>query len=169
MTALDEAATRETRAPDGSAGGTATVPAPPVAFLGAVAAMVLLDWIVPGPELVPRPWRWLGLGAVTAGVGLHRAARDLLRRHDTTARPSGRPSALVTRGPFAYTRNPMYLGGVLILLGLAMFFGSAAPFLVAPAFAGLVHARYVPPEEARMAWCFGREYDAYRERVRRWL
>jgi protein-S-isoprenylcysteine O-methyltransferase Ste14 len=84
----------------------------------------------------------------------------------TTARE---PSAVVTTGPFAFTRNPMYLGMVLCLLGWAVLLGSLVPFVVVPAFFALLHCRFVLREEPFMAERFGQEYESYRERARRWL
>jgi protein-S-isoprenylcysteine O-methyltransferase Ste14 len=83
--------------------------------------------------------------------------------------PFSEPSALVTTGPFAFTRNPMYLGLVLALLGWAVLLGSLVPFAVVPAFFALIHYRFVLREEPFMMDRFGQEFASYRERVRRWL
>lgn len=142
---------------------------PPAIFVLAVAAMLVLHWFVPGDDLPLGGWRLLGLVPLAAGVGLNWAVHDLFRRHRTTVKPLGEPSALVTRGPFRYTRNPMYLGGVLILLGVGILFGSGVPFLVIPVFWWIIHARFIRREETFMARRFGQEYEEYRKRVRRWL
>ena len=76
---------------------------------------------------------------------------------------------MVTGGPFAFTRNPMYLGLVLCLLGWAVLLGSLVPFAVVPAFLALLHFRFVLREEPFMADRFGQDYASYHEQVRRWL
>ena len=81
--------------------------------------------------------------------------------------PFSEPSAVVTGGPFAFTRNPMYLG----LCWPAGLGGCWQPGAVRrrPAFFALIHFRFVLREEPFMAERFGHEYASYLERVRRWL
>jgi len=83
--------------------------------------------------------------------------------------PDARPAALVTTGVFRISRNPMYLGLVLLVLGVAIMMNRAIPLLVAPALGALLHARFIRPEERRMADVFGTEYARYASRVRRWI
>ena len=74
---------------------------------------------------------------------------------------------MVTVGPFAFTRIPIYLGMVLGLLGWAVLLGSLVPFTSFPAFFALIHFRFVLRDEPFMAERFGHEYASYREQVRR--
>jgi protein-S-isoprenylcysteine O-methyltransferase Ste14 len=76
---------------------------------------------------------------------------------------------LVTRGPFRYTRNPMYSGLVMMALGFALYFGTL-PFYAVPVLLFLLcNFSFVPFEEAKMQRQFGDQYTDYRRRVRRWL
>ena len=131
--------------------------------------MLLLHLGLSGPQLVQEPWCWLGLLPVVAGVSLAIAGERAFKRASTAVLPFSKPSAVVTGGPFAFTRNPMYLGLVLCLLDWALLLGSLAPFIVVPAFFVLLHFRFVLREEPFMAARFSHDYDSYRERVRRWL
>lgn len=131
--------------------------------------MLALAAFLPGPVVVPWPWNLMGWGAVLAGVLLHMRASVLFRRRGTTRAPRGRPRELVTGGPFGWTRNPMYLAGVLILGGLAVTLARATPFLVVPAFGGWVFRDYIVAEERVLQDHFGEEYATYRSRVRRWI
>jgi protein-S-isoprenylcysteine O-methyltransferase Ste14 len=70
------------------------------------------------------PWRWLGLLLILGGVALAVASERAFQRAGTAVLPFTEPSALVTTGPFVFTRNPMYLGLVLCLLGWAVLLGS---------------------------------------------
>lgn len=76
---------------------------------------------------------------------------------------------LVTGGFFRYTRNPMYLGMVLLILGAAMLYGTAGALLPAPFFAWIIQRNFIRAEERFMEAAFGEEYLAYKKSVRRWL
>ena len=97
-------------------------------------------------------------------------AFNLFRREGTEVNPTSPTNAkLVTAGPYAFTRNPMYLGMTVIALGAAVWVG-AWPMFAAPvlafATANFVH---IPFEEAKMRRQFGADFDAYVARVRRWV
>ena len=78
------------------------------------------------------------------------------------------PERLVTTGPYAWSRNPMYLGHIVFLAGLALAFRSFPALVIAAATAVWLHAR-VRTDEARLRERFRNEYDAYRMRVARWI
>lgn len=131
--------------------------------------MLLLHLGVPGTQLVSGTWRLLGLTPVLGGVALAVAGERQFRRAGTAVLPFSEPSAVVTSGPFAFTRNPMYLGMVTCLIGWAILLGSLSPALVIPLFLGLIHFRFVLREERFMAERLGDAYRAYVARVRRWI
>ena len=83
--------------------------------------------------------------------------------------PLTRSSSLVTNGAFALTRNPMYLGMVLALIGTALLLNAPWPWLVPCAFAAVLYFRFIRHEEALMAQTFGDAYLQYKQRVRRWI
>jgi protein-S-isoprenylcysteine O-methyltransferase Ste14 len=144
-------------------------PTPPVYFLVAIVAMVVIDWLVPAERLLSWPWRIAGALPVAGGLVLASVAERQFRRAGTAVRPFEPSSVLVTGGVFRFSRNPMYVGLVLALLGIGIGLGSAAPFVVVPVFVWLIAAIFVLPEERMMTEQFGDEYEAYRRRVRRWL
>lgn len=116
-----------------------------------------------------RPPRPTGVVALGAGGGLITWALGLFRRHGTTFEPFGRATALVVSGPYRLSRNPMYLGMVLVLTGLALLTGRW-PVALAPAgFYVTMDRVQIPAEEAALAASFGEPYRAYQRRVRRWL
>jgi protein-S-isoprenylcysteine O-methyltransferase Ste14 len=91
------------------------------------------------------------------------------RRSGTPLCPTSMATTLVTDDIYRFTRNPMYLGLVGMLVGLAVGFGSA-PFYVAAALYGLILDRvFIPFEEEKLTRQLGEPYRVYRERVRRWL
>ena len=78
------------------------------------------------------------------------------------------PERIITRGPYRFTRNPMYLGHLIFLLGLALTFWSWFALIILVARAAWFHGR-VLQDEARLERLFGAEYADYRARVRRWI
>jgi protein-S-isoprenylcysteine O-methyltransferase Ste14 len=142
---------------------------PPLYFLASGALMLLLHTRLPGPHLIAWPWRWLGLLPIVGGVALAVAGEHAFKRAGTAVLPFSEPSAVVTTGPFAFTRNPMYLGMVLCLVGWAVLLGTLVPVLVIPLFFAVIHYRFVLREESFMAERLGDAYATYKARVRRWL
>ena len=138
-------------------------------FFAALVTQELLYLLLPGVRFIPAPWNLLGIAPIAMGVALHATASQIFARHGTTRAALGEPSVLVVDGPFRWTRNPMYLGGVIILLGSACVLGSVTPFLAIPLFATVVRMGFIRAEERMLAERFGEEYEAYRDRVRRWI
>jgi len=86
-----------------------------------------------------------------------------------TPAPFDPPRRLVTAGPYARVRNPMYIGAALALFGAALFFGSTALTLYATAFLVVIHLFVVFYEEPTLHRLFGASYDEYRRNVHRWM
>lgn len=144
---------------------------PPVWLLG----FLVLAWGVsegqsalwPGLDgLWARPF---GGALVIVGVALMIAAVWQMLRHRTTFIPRQRPSALVTEGVFALSRNPIYLGDAFVLAGAALYWGAIPALVLVPVFMWLISWRFIEGEEERLHDAFGAEFDAYRRETRRWL
>ena len=105
------------------------------------------------------------LGLLVAGWG-----RRIFAVEETDILPASPTNKkLVTHGPFRYTRNPMYLGLVLMAFGFAFYFGTL-PFYIVPVLLFLLcNFSFIPFEEAKMQRQFGDQYTDYLRRVRRWL
>jgi protein-S-isoprenylcysteine O-methyltransferase Ste14 len=142
---------------------------PPLWFLIALVVEVALGRWLPLDRWLP-PWLRL-VGVVFVGVGVVLAvwARGLFKRSGTGVRPFSPSTQLVAEGPYRFTRNPMYLGLTLMLLGTALLTGALSPFLVPPLFMILITALFIRYEEAHMHATFGADYDAFKRKVRRWL
>lgn len=112
-----------------------------------------------------------GLGGFFLVVGLIAgfAGFSAFRKVGTSVRPGDEPAHLVTNGPFRISRNPMYLGIELVLVGA--FFLTQSPFFLIPpvAFFLLMNFLQIPFEEKLMTEHFGQSYTEYQRRVRRWL
>jgi len=146
---------------------------PPLVYLAAFGLGGLADRLRPWPLaeswVALERWRWLGAALLAAGVALDLWSLSHFFRAKTSALPFRPASAIVARGPYRFTRNPMYLGMTATLAGVGFFFGRAWIALAALAGA-LVMDRYaIPREERYLERRFGAGYLDYRRRVRRWL
>ena len=119
-----------------------------------------------GPPAAPRAMAWALVGA---WLGLGLSAVFLFRRAGTTPNPTKPTTAMVVRGPYRLTRNPMYLGLVALYLALVVFVNSLWPLVLLPAVVAMVQRQVIAREEAYLEARFGAEYRAYKGRVRRWL
>ena len=142
---------------------------PPTYFLLALAGMTLLHFLWPIHRYWGFPVRLLGLGPLALGIVLNAVADRQFSQHQTTLKPFEQSSALVTAFPFSISRNPMYLGITLMLLGVALLFGTVSPLVPAAAIPILMDLRFVRVEERMLAERFGGEWHQYCARVRRWF
>jgi len=142
---------------------------PPHYFFGFLVLMIGLDFVPVADPLMASPWQWLGIVPVAVGVAIAVVAAGLFRKAGTNIIPLTESSALVTDGPFAFSRNPMYLSMTVALLGVAMLLNSGLPFLAVPVFVTVLFYRFIRHEEALMAETFGEAYLAYKSAVRRWV
>jgi len=149
---------------------------PPAVALACAGTMLLLSWL--------PPWRGEAPGAATlallhlvapllAALGLGIALSGVLafRRARTTVNPlkPETSSALVTSGIYRVTRNPMYLGMAVVLLGWAAWLGSPWTMVGVAAFVLYITRFQIAPEERALLRIFSREFADYRGRVRRWI
>ena len=142
---------------------------PPVYFLCALAAMVLLDRFLPLATLIEPPLTYLGWLPFGLAVAVALAVNWQFKKAGTPIKPFQVSTALVTTGPFAYSRNPIYLGMIVGLLGIFVVLGSLSPLFVVPLFAYLIRTRFIAVEEPMLEQAFGAAYADYKSRVRRWL
>jgi protein-S-isoprenylcysteine O-methyltransferase Ste14 len=146
---------------------------PPAIPLLTVAAGVGLDRLLPielGVEL-PVPERyWIG-GVLVAGAVLGLGWRSVLqiRRTGQSENPWKPTTEIVDRGPFRFTRNPMYLQMVLVCIGIAIASMNLWILMLTPLCAWLLQRFAILPEERYLEQKFGETYLAYKRKVRRWL
>jgi protein-S-isoprenylcysteine O-methyltransferase Ste14 len=115
--------------------------------------------------------RGIGLGVTGAAVTLMGSAASTFRRRGTTVDPlhPERAAHLVADGPFARTRNPMYLGMAAVLAAHAVARGGLLTWLPVAGFVAAIDRTQIPPEERALHQVFGQEYADYRSTVRRWV
>lgn len=131
------------------------------------AAGLGLGYVLPIP-LSPI-LRVLGFLLFGTGVALMIWAAGTMMRARTTVMPGRRPDALVTTGPFAFSRNPIYLGDVLVMASLMLALDAVAGLILLPGFVILLDRLFARREEVMIAAAYGADFRRYRERVRRWV
>lgn len=143
---------------------------PPVLLLLLTAALMWLsarllpDFALPAPTWAAFITSSAGLAVIAAGVYAFRRARTTVN-----PRTPEKSSGIVSDGIYRFTRNPMYLGMVLILAGWALQLGQAAAWPWLAVFAAYLTRFQILPEERMLAAKFGGAYTDYCRRVRRWL
>jgi protein-S-isoprenylcysteine O-methyltransferase Ste14 len=143
---------------------------PPIAWAVAVVAGLVLNWLLPLP-FVPAtaPAGWLGAIVFALALTLFAWAIATMTRAGSNV-PTSRPTTtIVDSGPYRFTRNPIYLGMVLGLIGLAIAFNTFWLLLTLLPFALVIRYGVVAREEAYLERKFGDAYRRYRVHVRRWL
>ncbi|MEU6136887.1 isoprenylcysteine carboxylmethyltransferase family protein [Nocardioides sp. NPDC047086] len=142
------------------------VPPPVYVAVGLVAQHLL------APDRRPTAVRSVAAGLLTAGsVYVVGAAARAFKHKDTSFDPlePERATAVVTDGPFRYTRNPMYVGMAGLLAAHAVLRGGWLPLVPVAAFVAVIDRTQIPAEEHALSWSFGEAYDSYRSSTPRWL
>jgi protein-S-isoprenylcysteine O-methyltransferase Ste14 len=134
-----------------------------------IALPILCHCLIPIKIVVARPYSYLGVGVMLLGLALMTWAAILFRNAGTGFQLRGGESVLVTLGPFRFSRNPMYLGMLIWLMGLAVLLGSLTAFLFPLLFFLLADRLLIPLEERDMERTAGERFTEYERRVRRWL
>lgn len=128
-----------------------------------------LDRIVPG---LGFGWSWsqvLGQALIVAGVGAMVAAVWSFIRARTSVIPRQVPSAFLRSGIYRFSRNPIYLGDVLVLAGAILHWDVLPALVLVPVFGGLIERRFIRGEEDGLRAAFGDEARDWMRQVRRWL
>jgi protein-S-isoprenylcysteine O-methyltransferase Ste14 len=138
-------------------------------------AMSLLAFATLTQIATPIEWLQLpsfsipGLAFVALGFGIMIRAWWLFRQHDTAICPTAETTSFITRDIYAMTRNPMYLGMIFMLLGIALAVGSWPYYVVAGLYAVILDHVFCRYEEGKLLDQYGDEYVDYAARVRRWI
>jgi protein-S-isoprenylcysteine O-methyltransferase Ste14 len=134
-----------------------------------LALMLLLYWLYPIGSLIRFPFNLTGLLFSGLGLTVCFVAQRQFKKVGTTLYPFNRPGKLVTGGLFRYTRNPMYLGLTIFLVGVWLLLGSLSPAVFVVAFLLIADRWYIPFEEGQLLAVFGAAYANYRSRTPRWI
>lgn len=147
-----------------------TLDLPPVWLLGCLVLAWLQKTALPLGLGFGPVWADL-LGGLLVGGGALLSVLALLemRRQRTTFMPHEEPGRLVTSGVFRLSRNPIYLGDVMILAGFILFWDAVPSLALLPIYVWLLEKRFIEPEEGRLRRKFLAEFRKYEKQTRRWL
>lgn len=134
-----------------------------------IGVPILCHLLWPLVQLINGWWRCSGVVLMLLGLLLTSAAACEFRRAGTGFRLKDGGASLVTSGPFRYSRNPIYLGMLLWLFGLAALLGSLMAFLFPLIMFILANFLLISPEERKLQDTYGEAFTRYRQRVRRWV
>jgi protein-S-isoprenylcysteine O-methyltransferase Ste14 len=142
---------------------------PPAYFLVALVLTGFTAPLAPGLELTGAIHLPVGLAIIAFGAWLNLKGSSQFDEVKTPVRPLTPSTTLVTDGVYRLSRNPMYLGLVCILAGVALAVGTVSPLVLALAFGWLLDHKFITAEEQMLEHEFGSEFQAYRKTVRRWI
>ena len=142
---------------------------PPIVALMFIAIAYILGRFAPLPFVVPLVLRYVGLGMTFVGFLLGIGALNEFRKARTTLDPHGSVKKMVTTGIYRFTRNPIYLGFLLMVIGVPLNFGLYWGIVMAPFYIVLMNRLIIEREEAYLEKKFKDTYTNYKSQVRRWL
>lgn len=142
---------------------------PPVVAMFYIIVTILLGRFVPLVSELSTMIRNSGFGLVVVGFLFGLAAFLEFRKAKTTILPHGSASNIISSGIFRFTRNPIYLGFLFMVIGFPLNFGSIWGIIAAPFFVTTMNRLVIEKEEAYLEKKFGEQYTSYKSRTRRWL
>lgn len=142
---------------------------PPVYLFAALLFMWLTHRYIPIFQYVYEPVAYLGIIAVLFGITMAGISAGMFKRAGTGLEPFDEATVLVTSGFYRISRNPMYMGMFLMLLGVAFLMGSIGAVLPILIFILIIRNNFVLGEERFMQATFGQQYLQYKSEVRRWI
>lgn len=142
---------------------------PTILLLIAIALSYFISAQFPILQFTDITISLIGIISITLGISLCLWAISHLRKHKTTLHPKGKPKKLVTYGPYGMSRNPIYLGFLMMSVGTVLLFANVLAFVGPLLFFGYVSMFIIPIEEAILTKGFGKSYKAYTKTIRRWL
>lgn len=142
---------------------------PPNMVYMLTALMVLLHYLIPLRMLVEYPLNLIGILFLVGGLVTAIRAKNAFVREKLPLSPGSEPVKILTTDLYGVSRNPMYLGFVVMLIGVWIPLGSVIPVIGPLALFLILNSYYIPFEEQMMNESFPVEWDTYTNRVRRWL
>ena len=139
---------------------------PPVILLASIVLQIILLFSFPiSVDLSSL----LGLILILSGISLVFVSFRFMRKMKTTFIPDGTPEVLISSGPFKFSRNPIYLGMLAILVGVAFLMSSLSAIIIAFVFGIIINFTWIAHEEKKLHELFSEDWENYSSKVRRWI
>ena len=143
---------------------------PPVWFFMLLGIGLVVHFFVPAARVFYFGDTIIGIGLLVFGLVFSMYPSSLFAKEKTEILPTSETNRfLITYGPYNWTRNPMYMGMVTALFGVAVWVGTLPLYIAVLLFFCIFNFVIIPFEEAKLHRIFGEQYGAYRNKVRRWL
>ncbi len=143
---------------------------PPIVLGLCLMAMGLVNYYDLAKTIfVSNPLNYFGFLFISSGLFLPVWGAHLFKKHQTNILPYKNPDNIVKSGPFSFSRNPLYLGMLLGLIGFAIYFGTVESFIFPVILFCVINWYHIPFEEEKMTEAFGDEFINYKAKVRRWI
>jgi protein-S-isoprenylcysteine O-methyltransferase Ste14 len=145
-----------------------TFPIPPVIVLVSLLTMLLIYFVLPGFTIIPYPYDLTGIIIAFWGFIIMGKSWELFQKYQLDL-GYNKPEKIITEGIYSRTRNPMYVGMFMLLLGFGVSFGNLFTTLEPLVFLLILNFYHIPKEEALMKETFGETYLRYCHSVKRWI
>lgn len=143
---------------------------PPQLFLIFILLMGLICWGLGLKHYILFPYNLLGILFLISGIYLAQSSKNLFLKKETNVNTFDKPNKFITEGFYKYSRNPMYLGFVIALLGISILYqGSISSILGLILFIVIVDRWYIKFEENLMFDKFGDDYVKYCKKTKKWI
>lgn len=129
----------------------------------------LFDYLFPQSRFIYGKYKYIGILIFIFGLSITFSSFYLFKKNKTPLMPGQKPTFMVAAGPYKFTRNPMYLGVTIALLGAAIYIGNLLSFFAPIIFLLVMNYYFVPFEEKLLEKIFGKQYLNYKKKVRRWI
>ena len=139
---------------------------PPIILLASIVLQVIL--LFSFPISIDLSFL-LGLILIFSGISLVFVSFRFMRKMKTTFIPDGIPEVLISSGPFKFSRNPIYLGMLTILVGVAFLMSSLSAMIIAFVFGTIINFTWIAHEEKKLQELFSEDWENYSSKVRRWI
>ena len=131
--------------------------------------MWLVQSVFPVYQFIDEPLAYAGILPVFFGISMAAISAGMFKRVGTGIEPFDEATYLVISGFYRFTRNPMYMGMFLMLIGVAFLMGNIGAFVPLPVFMLIIRNNFVLGEERFLEAAFGQHYLEYKSEVRRWF
>lgn len=142
---------------------------PPYIAITLLFLAFLVDYLFPQFRFVYGNYRYIGIIIFISGLSITFSSFYFFKKNKTPIIPGQKPTFMVAEGTYKFTRNPMYLGVTIGLLGISIYIGNLLSLLSPLIFFIAMNIVYVPFEEKLLEKIFGKKYLDYKKKVRRWI
>jgi len=142
---------------------------PPIFALALIILSIILHFTYPVGKIINYPINLLGIVGLVIGLYIALKGKNTFQKLGAPVIPGKKPKIIVREGLFKFTRNPMYLGFIIFLLGIAVLLGSIVALISPMVFFLIINFIFIPFEERLMERTFGKKYLEYKKQVRKWV